>query len=648
MLRKRLLSVVIPLIVVSLLLTACDLLTPVTPVVPEPLESEASTPTVAVTEETSPEPEPEVVEPKSLVVCMREEPDTLYWYGGHMQAARHVQNAIYDGPIDNNLYSYQPIILEKLPSLDDGDAFIEQVIVQAGDWVVDDFGNPVELAEGVFVYPSGCLSPDCAVEFVGEPVEMDRMVSNFRIKDGVAWSDGEQVTAEESVYSFDLASNPEVGWGQYIIDRTAEYVTVDDLSVKWIGLPGYIDNLYYLNFWMPMPRHLWKDQFGYSTVDLFTAEESARAPLGWGAFAVKEWVEGDHITLEKNPYYFRAAEGLPYVDTLIFRFVSDPNTALAQLLAGECDVVTEDVGLESQAELLLELGEQGMLTPVFSHSTQWEHLDFGINPAEDYKRPDFFEDVRVRQAVAYCLDRQGVVDTLLYGRSIVPDTYLPPAHPLYTGSDLVRYDYDPARGMSLLDQVGWRDEDDNGVREAHDIEGISDNTLLEFTWSSSNMPSYRNAYLDLFQRDLAECGIKVNLDTMPPDEYFANDPTAPFFGRRFDLASSAWSTGVEKFCQFYLSSDIPTEANAWVGGNVPGYVSESFDVACNRALQALPGSQDYLGGYKDSQRVFSEELPVLPLFLHIKIAATRPEVTGFVMDPTENSEMWNVEVMDLE
>lgn len=645
MLRKSLLFGMIVGLVCAVLLTSCDALPLNTPAVQESALTEVAELTAAPTEATA---EPAPPEPKTLVVCIDKEPDTLYWYGGHMTAARHVQQAIYDGPIDNTMYGYQPIILEKLPSLEDGDAVVEKIIVQAGDQVVDDLGNPVELAEGVYVHPSGCRAPECVVQFTGEPVEMDRMVVNFRIKDGIKWSDGEPVTAEESVYSFELASNPEIGWGQYIVERTAEYAAVDDLSVKWTGLPGYIDNLYAINFWMPMPRHLWLDQLGYTATDLLTAEESSRMPIGWGAFTIKEWVEGDHITLEKNPYYFRAAEGLPYVDAVIFRFVNDPNNALAQLLAGECDIVTEEVGLDAQTELLLELGEQGMLNPIFGHSTSWEHLDFGINSAEDYGRADFFEDVRVRQAITYCLDRQGVVNTTLYGQSVVPDTYLPPEHPLYAGSVLPRYDYDPAQGMALLDEVGWRDENDDGIREAHGIEGISDEVLLEFEWSSSITPSYRSEYMQYFQKNLAECGVKVNLNTLSPDEYFAHDPAAPLFGRRFDVGSFAWSTGVEKFCQFFLTSDIPNEGNGWVGGNVSGFTNAAFDAACTRAMQALPGSTDYAEGYKESQRIFSEQVPVVPLFLHLKVAATRPEVSGFVLDPTETSEMWNLELMTLE
>jgi peptide/nickel transport system substrate-binding protein len=65
-------------------------------------------------------------------------------------------------------------------------------------------------------------------------------------------------------------------------------------------------------------------------------------------------------------------------------------------------------------------------------------------------------------------------------------------------------------------------------------------------------------------------------------------------------------------------------------------------------LQSLPGTESYIIGHKEAQRIFSEQLPALPLFLRLQIAATRPLVRGFLLDPTENSELWNIEAIDLE
>lgn len=641
MFGKKLLVVVGLLTIVGMLLVACG---------PTPTEAPATeapaTQAPATEAPATPEPTQAPAEPKTLVVCQGQEPDTLYVYGGSMLAASHIQQAVYDGPIDNRTYAYQPIILEKLPSVEDGDAAINTVTVQAGDLVVDATGEVMELAEGVVVRPAGCRDASCEVAFSGDPIEMDQMVATFVIKAGVTWSDGEPVTADDSVYSFELAADPDTPISKYTIERTASYEAVDDVTTQWTGLPGYIDSVYFANFWAPKPRHLWQEQLGYSALDLLEAEESSRMPMGWGAFQITEWVAGDHITVARNPHYFRASEGLPYVDTVIFRFVADANSAVAQLVSGECDILTQDVSLDDQAELLIQMEEQGVLKPIFLTGTVWEHVDFGINPVESYDRPDFFEDLRMRQAIAYCLDRQSVIDAILYGRSIAISSYIPPEHPMYA-ADVTSYDFDPAKGEALLEEMGWVDSDGDGVREANGVEGIADGTLLEFKWGSTNA-SMRVQYMQIFQQNLAECGIKVNLENLPAAEWFADGPDGPLFGRRFDLGSFAWLTGVEPPCNLYLSTETPAEENAWAGQNNPGFVNADFDTACKMAMQSLPGTENYIEGHMEAQRIFSEQLPVIPLFLRLKIAASRPEVTGFIMDPTENSEMWNIEAFDLQ
>ncbi len=610
------------------------------------METEEAPPTPVSTPTQSP-PETQAIS-KTLVICQGHEPESLYLYGGTPLGTSHIHEAIYDGPYDTRTYDYQGVIYN-LPSFENGKAVINVVTVQTGDRVVNDAGKPVELAEGALVRPAGCHAPECAVTFDGTPLEMDQMVASFKIKEGVTWSDGEPLTADDSVYGFELRSDPDTPVNRFVIARTRSYEAVDNLTTVWTGLPGYTDKEYFLNFFHPFPRHLWQIDLGYRAADLLEADESTRMPIGWGPFRIQSWAPGKHIILKRNPYYFRTDEGLPYVDTLVFRFINDANIALAQLIAGECDIVTQDTGIDAQAELLLELGQEDIVNPVLSPNALWEHVNFGINPVAGYERPDFFEDVRMRRAIAYCLNRQSVVDTVLYGQSIVLDSYIPPTHPLYAEDRLTTYRYDPAKGIALLEEMGWVDTDEDGIREAQGVESgtIEDGTRLAFKWQTLNAdPALQ--YLPLFQENLAACGIEVDPEYLPAGERFFEGPEDPLFGRSFDLASFAWLTGILPPCNLYLSSEIPGEANEWVGHNAPGFINEEFDAACKRALAALPGTEEYVEAHREAQRIFSEQLPALPLFLHLNIAVIRNEVTGFIMDPTQYSEIWNVEAFDLE
>ena len=145
-------------------------------------------------------PEPVVVEPRTLVICLGQEPDTLYPYGGSMLAVSQVLEALYDGPVDSRTYAYQPIILAKLPSLADGDAVINVVDVVAGDLVVDDDGNVGALAADMVVRPAGCNAPDCAITYDGtSALQMDQMAVTFQLLPGLTWSDGTPLTSADSV-----------------------------------------------------------------------------------------------------------------------------------------------------------------------------------------------------------------------------------------------------------------------------------------------------------------------------------------------------------------------------------------------------------------------------------------------------------------
>ncbi|MCX7682702.1 MAG: peptide ABC transporter substrate-binding protein [Anaerolineae bacterium] len=598
---------------------------------------------VTATPPLSPLPDP-TPQPKTLTVCVLGEPDTLYLYGGSwMHATQHVMEALYDGPVDYLNYTYRPVILQKIPTLADGDALTRTIRVGRGSRVVDINGNPVALEEGVTVLPSGCRSEECAVKFTGEPLRMDRMEVTFALKEGLTWADGAPLTAEDSAFAYKVASDPVTPGRRYLAERTAHYIAIDEQRVRWTGLPGFMPPTYFLNFFPPLPRHQLEK---YTPKELLTADETRRYPLGWGPFYVKEWVWGDHITLERNHHYFRASEGLPLLDQVVFKFASNTPDLIARLLAGECDLGTHDADLEPSLPLLMEAQQQGLLQVVFSISNGWEHLDFGIVPSEDYARPDFFGDVRVRQAIAQCIDRQAIVNEVTYGSSVVPDSYLPPGHPLYGGTYLLHWGYNPEGGQALLEEVGWMDTDGDGVREARRVKGVPPGTpfevsLLVAAESASSQQSAR-----MIKAHLADCGIRVNVELRPAWELYADAPEGPLFGRRFDLAETTWWFDVNPLCGHYTSSEIPGDGKAY-GENITGYSNPDYDAICRKALLALPGTADYEKYHKQAQIIFSEELPAIPLFMRLRVAIARPNVLNFALDPTASSELWNIEAMDV-
>ncbi len=600
-------------------------------------------PTVVVTATPEPTGTPG---PTTLTVCQVGEPESLYLYGSS-HAARNVLEAIYDGPIDHRSFDFQPVILEKLPTLEEGDAYFQTVTVQAGDRVVDITGEVVTLEQGTQVFPDhtcrDAANSQCVVTFDGStPIEMERMIVSWTLKDGVTWSDGEPVTADDSVYSYELACHPDTPSSKYICDRTFSYAAAGERTVVWTGLPGFVDDLYATNFFSPLPRHLWEKQLRATPADLLSRVESTRQPIGWGPFRITEWVQGDHIALERNPLYFRAGEGLPRVDRLVFRFAPNAEGVVAMLMAGECDLALPGDGAEPLLPFLKEAEGRVLLRLVTSVSDQWEHLEFGINPVATYKRPDFFEDVRVRQAFAHCIDRRALVDEITLGLGQVADVYIPPDHPLYAGDRLTRWTYDPQMGRALLAEAGWADEDGNGVLEAHNVTGIRAGTPFSVTLLTVQGDVQQEVIARILRANLADCGVQVTVDSRPVREFFADGPLGPVFGRQFDLALFTWRNEAEPPCYLYLTEETPDQGD-WGRPNASGFSNAEYDAVCRAARAAIPGTFEYRNSHAEAQRIFTEQLPALPLFWRVRLAVARPEVENFTLDTFEESELWGIE-----
>ncbi len=630
----------ISVFLIILILSSCAPQVTELPVIPPTPTASQTTPIVTPTPAS-----------RSLNICLGEEPNTLYPYGSLNSAARSVLSAIYDGPMDVVEYGYEPIILEKIPNIDDGDAQVSTVAVGAGDQVVDASGNLVTLKAGVKIRPSACRSDDCAITYDGSSrIDMDQLVVTFTLLEGLLWSDGEPLTADDSIYSFELASNVGTPVSKFVIDRTQTYEAADDQTVQWWGKPGFIDPDYFTNFWMPLPRHAWGE---FPAADLTKLEVSSRLPVGWGPYIIDEWEKGKQIHFIKNLNYFRAASDLPKFEELTFLIFPDTNSALTALVDGTCDVLDPSVRLDGQVGLLQQMETDKQAELLTSQTMTMEWLGFGIVPASYDNgfnarddRPDFFGDERTRQAIAVCLDRQKVVDTVLFGLSQVPDSYLPADHPLHNGN-LQAYTFNPTRGNQILEQVGWVDQDNNRStpRQALGVTNVPAGTPLVLNYITSSA-TQRHQVAEILTQSLAECGIGLNPIYYPAVDFYAQGPNGPLFGRNFDLAEYAIGVNsLEPQCGWFTTPQIPKEENHWVGTNISGYQNPQFDSACEKALQSLSSDPEY-AFHQEAQAIFASDLPSIPLYLRLKVAATRPDFCGFTLDPSSSSALADIETFD--
>jgi peptide/nickel transport system substrate-binding protein len=587
----------------------------------------AGTPVEKVVEKvvtaTPPSAPTKAAQPKTLVVCMAQEPESLYIHGTNMLVSSLVLHA---GFIEGNNgstsgynrlnYDYQPILYTKLPSISDGDAKVTKVKVKAGDTIQDAGGN---------------------VAKADKDMELDQMQVTFKLKPGLKWSDGEPLKGSDFVFGFNVMKDKDSGiTSRFLVDRTVSVEAKDNTTIVWTGVPGYLDANFFINLTTPLPEHVLK---GIAPKDI-KASPFARKPVGLAPFRVTNWVSGDRIELEKNPNYWRAAEGYPKLDKLVFRFIPDTNQVTAQVIAGQCDVVTQDALNTDVIPFFDQAEKQGLIKPYYIPGTTWEHIDFMTDAKNAPKpRPDFFSDVRVRQAVAYGTNRKEMVDKILFGKSKIMDVSVPSDHWTYPkdDKDIVKYPYDPKKAEELLDAAGW-------VKGADGIRAKGGQRFsVTISTTAGNKP--REAIMQIFQANMKAIGIEVKLDFPPSTVLFGRGKDSDYMSGNFDLMLYAWVAGPEPTLLVYLCDQKPSKDNAFAGQNDTFWCNKDFDAAYSKFNSELDRAKRpalALEAYK----IFSRELPALPLYQRVNVYATNPRVLNFKPNPSDR-EVWNIEEWDV-
>jgi peptide/nickel transport system substrate-binding protein len=175
---------------------------------------------------------------------------------------------------------------------------------------------------------------------------------------------------------------------------------------------------------------------------------------------------------------------------------------------------------------------------------------------------------------------------------------------------------------------------------------------MSITLGTNSESDIRLRINELVAADLVGCGIQVNLYDVNANDWFDDGPFSPLFGRRFDLATFAWRTDIHPPCGLYLSSNVTGPEERGFGGwgniNATGWIDEEYDAACNAALGSLPGTPEYAANHLEAAQIFTEQLPIIPLFHYLKTAVTHPTVLNFQPDPSQPSELWNLAELDIE
>src|SRR5262249_49017348 len=258
----------------------------------------------------------------------------------------------------------------------------------------------------------------------------DNLSYTFFLKRGVRFHNGRELRAADVKFVFERAMNPETKhpYPQF-------YAMIGDITVKDDYTITFALKNLNANFLINMAR---QGSVVYPREAVDTLKSS---PVGTGPFKMGEWVRGDRIVLTKNPDYH--VKGVPKLDRVTFRFIADPNAAMAALKAGDVDASLFGLGPEHVAELKRD----ARFTVVVGDTTN--DVVMAMNNS---RKP--LTDVRVRRAVTYAVDRVEVLNGAMFGMGKLLGSNVDPLNPYYV--DLASaMPYDVERAKKLLAEAGY-------------------------------------------------------------------------------------------------------------------------------------------------------------------------------------------------
>ena len=341
---------------------------------------------------------------------------------------------------------------------------------------------------------SGELQPYLAEEY---DVTDDNLTYTFKLHDNAVWSDGEALTADDVAFTYTLAASPEdtdifaesikyiKGVDEYqagTADSVSGIEVIDEHTISITLKEAYAKGTAIFGDLGIMPKHIWEDT---AYADLKTTDSTS--PVTCGPYTIAEYQKDEYVKLEADPNFF-----LGEAKTKNFYFkVVNADTITTELTSGEIDIAAVTNLTNSELE---DLEDQGFVMNTFYYDLV-QCMRFN----QDDNLPKEF-----RQAIAYALDRQGMVDDLLEGRGIVADVLISAGSWAYP-DDVEGISQDVDKAQSLLKDAGYVDVNDDGYVEKPDGSALS----LLLAYPEGLKAREKSAVV--IQEDLKQIGIAVEL-----------------------------------------------------------------------------------------------------------------------------------------
>ena len=421
----------------------------------------------------------------------------------------------------------------------------------------------------------------------------DGLTYTFTLRDGVKFHDGRSFTSADAKYTLDLVFSSNFaksasffeGSGEnrksYIksVEAPDERTLIVTLTKPWTGL---LSNLVPVAI---IPKDSYESQKAH--------------PLGTGVFKFVSYDSSQQVVdLVAFPEYW---EGPAKIQALRVRVIADTNALQAELRSGRVDLAPLPTSLSPDAIKLL--GQDQNLQVLQFTGSNVNLLTF--NTAQPP-----LDNVRVRQAIAYAIDREGMIRDLLLGQAKISHSILPEDSWAYTTGQV--YTFDPAMSKRLLDEAGFKDPDGDGPQMR-----FSKPVVFKISGSSVSARNYANVIMDY----LKAVGVPVSIETAE-----LNTLLDQLRQGQFQIYYGQWVGGNQDpifYKDLFASSEIPTQERP--SRNRSRYSNKELDVLLDEALNTFDRSKA-LGIYQQVQAIVSREVPVFPLWYQANMVIARKGV----------------------
>ena len=406
----------------------------------------------------------------------------------------------------------------------------------------------------------------------------------WKLKKGVKWHDGAPFTADDVVFTWEYARNPETAAVTIASYKDVKVEKVDDFTIRVTfakPTPFWADAFVSANG-MIIPKHLFADYTGGKSRDAPTNLK----PVGTGAFLFVDFKPGDTVLAKLNPNYH--VPNRPYFDTLEVKGGGDAvSAARAVLQTGEYDYAW-NMQVEDEILLKLESAGRGKVSIVATGNIEFMILNV-TDPAVEVdgerssiktKHP-LFSDPAVRQAVNLLIDRTSI-EKYIYGRTAVATANFL-NNPERFRSKNTKFEFNIEKANQILETAGWKKGAD-GVR-------AKDGKALKFVFQTSiNAP--RQKTQAIIKQACQKAGIDIELKSVVASVFFSSDTANPDTYSHFYCDAQMYQTTMPQadpqfFMNQFTSWEVATKENKWQGRNIARWQNKEYDDVYHQAEKEL-------------------------------------------------------------